>query len=131
MAACRKRRKINDGHGKSYVAQFYECQCAQWDKTNTIARVSIYSIAENSAAFEKYFNLQACMLLQMLHRIIDLKIVAFGLSSVEDLNRELATWHHHQWRIVEVFLELAGIQRCTHDDNLQVATIAGNLQVTR
>ena len=56
-----------------------------------------------------------------------LEVVAFGLGRIEDLDRVQPAGDLHQWRRVEVGLELARIESGRHNDELEVGALLGNL----
>ena len=53
-----------------------------------------------------------------------LEVIPLRLGSVEYLDRELTARHDHKRRVVKVFLKLPGIECGTHDNDLQVLSIA-------
>eukprot|EP00965_Chrysotila_dentata_P045002 1494767-Pleurochrysis_carterae.AAC.5 len=55
-----------------------------------------------------------------------LEVVALWLGRVEDLDRVQPAGHLHQRRRVEVGLELARVERCTHHDQLEVGPLCRN-----
>ena len=57
-----------------------------------------------------------------------LQVVPLRLGRVEDLDGMRPPGHVHEGRAVKVVLELAGVQRGAHDDQLQVGPAWGAIQ---
>ena len=62
-----------------------------------------------------------------LHHRADssLEIIALWLGREEDLDRMKPAGHLHEWCGIKIGLELAGVERCGHDDELQVWPLNG------
>ena len=53
-----------------------------------------------------------------------LNIIALRLGGVESFNRKRPTGHLEQWRIIEIFLKLLGIEGGRHDHHLELSGLA-------